>query len=94
MVVGMRIKHFADTLKVPVAYKLTHLQPGSSCWVYEYLADIDGPRFVRKTRNEGMNGSTRYISYPDLDSALLAGVAWARRKDEEAAAEKAARKPQ
>lgn len=51
------------------------LPAGSYCFVRP-----EGGRWVRKTRNEGMRGSTRYAGYRTLQEALDAAQAWARRK--------------
>lgn len=70
--------------RFPVVYRLTHLPKGSLCLIYR-SEGVTG--WTRKTKNEGRNGSVRYISYRNLDEALDAGIKWARRKDEEAAEE-------
>lgn len=72
-------------VKYGVVYSMTGLPPGSSC----LLCSVDGNEkgnWLRKTRNEGMLGSTRYVSYPNFNEALDASIKWARRKDEEHAA--------
>lgn len=74
-----------EARRYKTVYSLTNLPKGSLCLVYSNGGELD--RWTRKTRNEGMNGSTRYITYSNLDEALRAGVQWARRKDEEAASE-------
>lgn len=64
----------------PEVYSLTGLPKGSACLVY---GDLTG--WTRKTINAGAKGGTRYERYSDLQTALDAGITWARRKDEERA---------
>ena len=75
-----------------VVYRLTNLPTGSRCFIYPYGHDGDVNTenkrpWMRKTRNAGKNGSTRYTWYPSLNAAMDAAIKWARRKDEEAARE-------
>lgn len=77
------IKVNRDCFHYAVVYNLTNLPAGSQC-----LICGDGEQnsqWLRKTRNDNANGSIRYATYESLDEALAAGIAWARRKDEEAA---------
>lgn len=71
----------------PVAYRMTHLPWGSACVLYPLDHDgtvaNEGKPWMRKTRNEGSGGSTRYEWFPNLDAAMAGAMKWARRKDEE-----------
>ena len=72
----------------PVVYRMTHLAPGSLCLL---CGDRDDGYWLRKTKNESMNGSVRYVGYPNLNDAMDASIKWARRKDEERARERKAK---
>ena len=68
--------------KYAVVYSMTGLPRGSSCLLCSDTGN-ERERWLRKTRNEGMNGSTRYVVYSNFNEALDASIKWARRKDEE-----------
>lgn len=72
-------------VKFAVVYSMTGLARGSTCLLCSDTGN-EGKGWVRKTKNEGMKGSTRYTYYPNFNAALDASIKWARRKDEERAA--------
>jgi hypothetical protein len=82
MLLDSLVKIRNECRRYPVVYRMTGLLRGSQC----LLCDVDDG-WLRKTKNEGSNGSIRYDYYSSLDEAMAAAIKWARRKDEEAAAE-------
>jgi len=84
MLLDMPVRVGSELLTYPVVYRMTGLQRGSFCLL---LGDRETGFWLRKTKNEGMNGSVRYMGYPNLSAAMDAAIKWARRKDEEAAAD-------
>jgi len=82
MLINTGVKVGSEYITADEAYFLTNLPNGSYCIVYRV-----GETWVRKTRNEGRNGSVRYQRDGGLQACLDAGLKWARRKDEERAAD-------
>ena len=83
MLLDARVNVYGERETFPVVYAMTHLAKGSLCLL---CGDREDARWLRKTKNESMNGSTRYMVYDNLNDAMDASIKWARRKDEERAA--------
>jgi hypothetical protein len=79
------VKVHGEYIRYRVVYTMTHLPKGSYCLICGNGSEKN--RWLRKTRNEGRNGSVRYVTYPTFNDALDASIKWARRKDEERADE-------
>lgn len=79
---GGQIKHGREWVQVTEVHSLTGLPEGSMCRIYQQPGKTG---WMRKTRNHGRGGSMRYQWHNTLQEALDAGLAWARRKDEERA---------
>jgi hypothetical protein len=82
--VGGSMKVHREWIEVNESHSLTGLPEGSLCRIFQPVGET---HWVRKTRNHGRGGSTRYTRHSTLQEALDAGQAWAWRKDEAAAHE-------
>jgi hypothetical protein len=82
MLLSGKVKVYRGWVRYAVAHKLTRLAPGCYCLIYNSTGN-EKARWTRKTVSHGGKGSTRYITYDNLDDAMDAAIKWARRKDEE-----------